>query len=330
MNEIGETEELIQALCRAILGRPVDPASLRAWSKIAETPGGLETVVGGLVSSPEYQARAAARSAGPRYATRLADELRPIFAEHPLIIVDVGAQALPGEQHVYAPLRLHRIAHRVVGFEPLAERREERLKQEPETELDLRPWLVGDGEVHEFHVNEPDATSSLLPFNRGVTDQFAELRQFRTLNVESVPTRTLDAELGALPAVDLLKLDIQGFELPALRHATEVLARTSVVHCEVSFAEIYAGQALFSEVEQLLRECGFEFIDFVHLCRYDCGETPTEGAGDRLGWADAVFFRAPERLACRRDFQAQALIASLLYNKSSLARALTETGERLG
>jgi hypothetical protein len=42
--------------------------------------------------------------------------------------------------------------------------------------------------------------------------------------------------------------------------AEAILERTNVVHCEVEFAKIYFGQALFSEVELHLRDRGFELI----------------------------------------------------------------------
>jgi len=47
-----------------------------------------------------------------------------------------------------------------------------------------------------------------------------------------VPMTTLDRLTGGLPAIDVLKLDIEGHELAALRGATETLSRARRVVCE--------------------------------------------------------------------------------------------------
>ena len=55
----------------------------------------------------------------------------------------------------------------------------------------------------------------------------------------------------------LLKLDVQGFELEALRGCEDLLDRFAYVYAECSFVELYAGQALADEVIAWLRERGF-------------------------------------------------------------------------
>jgi len=51
-----------------------------------------------------------------------------------------------------------------------------------------------------------------------------------------------------LPLPDLVKLDVQGFELEVLKGATSCLRHTRVVIAEVSFVQIYVGQCLFHDV----------------------------------------------------------------------------------
>ena len=136
---------------------------------------------------------------------------------------------------------------RVIGFEPLEHRRLERLSA-ASAQVELLPAFVGDGGRHVFHIDVPDATSSLLPFNETVTRRLRGLQNLHTANTENAATVTLDDVLAAEERVDFLRLVIQGFELNALEHAKQLLLRTQVVHCEVSFVEIYMGQALFLEV----------------------------------------------------------------------------------
>jgi FkbM family methyltransferase len=242
-----------------------------------------------------------------------------------LLIVDVGAQQLTSEEHVYARLLRSGIRYRIIGFEPLGHRLRERLTNENDPRLTLLPNFVGDGSERTFHINNCDATSSLRPLNQKLNRLFRDLDRLETVRVESVKTDRLDTLLSDVATIDFLKLDIQGFEFEALQGATAILERTEVVHCEVEFAQIYAGQALFSEVEQYLRERRFELIDIVHPARsaysvdYGCRST------DRLMWAEAVFFRAVERNAKRPcGYLAQALIAWYVYGKRGLAKHLFE------
>lgn len=71
----------------------------------------------------------------------------------------------------------------------------------------------------------------------------------------SVETVTLDAM--QLP-VDVLKLDVQGNELAALRGAAATLAGVKAVVCEVNFVARYQGCALFHEVDSFLASTGFK------------------------------------------------------------------------
>lgn len=313
--------QLVHDCYQALLGRAADAVALQHWqAALADGRADVAALAAALAGSDEYRQRQARRQARAALPARFAAHAAPAFAGAPLRIVDVGAQILADEQHVYAPLAAHGLACHVVGFEPLEDKLVERQQQDGAGGVQMYPHFIGDGQRHTFHINQPDATSSLLPFNRALTAQLVDLSHLRTARTDSVATSTLDAVLTDGVAVDFLKLDIQGFELPALRHASAVLARTHVVHCEVSFAEIYAGQGLFAEIEQLLRAHGFDFIDLASSCRYPYHGAAPE-ARDRLGWGDAIFYKRPE-LVDARGLLAQAAIALLLYDKPSLAAAL--------
>ena len=73
------------------------------------------------------------------------------------------------------------------------------------------------------------------------------------------------------PAVNvpaLLKLDVQGFELPALAGCETLLDRFAWVTVEGSFVELYAGQAFADAVIAWLRERGFA-LPGVYNMAYD-------------------------------------------------------------
>jgi len=65
----------------------------------------------------------------------------------------------------------------------------------------------------------------------------------------------LDDELESPPGI--IKLDLQGFELEALRGAEALLPGVRAVLCEVSFANLYEGQPLGDEVMDWMQARGF-------------------------------------------------------------------------
>ena len=71
---------------------------------------------------------------------------------------------------------------------------------------------------------------------------------------------TLLHELRWPGNIDLMKIDVQGAELLALRGAEQALARTRFVFAEVSFAPLYEGSCVFGEVYDFLCSRGFRLL----------------------------------------------------------------------
>jgi FkbM family methyltransferase len=314
-------QALVRGLYRGFLGREPDPAGLQYWSARLQGGASPAELLEAVTASPEYRQAQAAHHDLAALKSRVAGAAGALLTR-PLTVVDIGAQELEGEDHVYAPLTGYGLPYRIIGFEPQQDKIEASRRRNPDRRVELFPTFIGDGAAHAFHINNDDATSSLLPLNHALTGQLVDLSHLQTVRTEPVATSRLDEVLADAGPVDFLKLDIQGFELPVLRHAPAVLARTSVVHCEVSFAPIYAGQALFSEIETLLRGAGFYLLDFHSLCRYPSVDGCGQLSRDRLGWGDAVFLREPGQVAGARELLAQSLAALLVYDKPSAAAAL--------
>jgi FkbM family methyltransferase len=138
----------------------------------------------------------------------------------------------------------------------------------------------------QFHINSHDGTHSL--FAIGEQEYWAgpahEIRQV------TVQTKTLDSFIADhdLSQVDILKMDIQGGELAALKGAHNLLtqARIRLLALEVEFKPLYKNQPLFWDVCAFLHGFNYSFFKL-----YD----PIYHHKNRnvVCWGDAIFL-APE------------------------------------
>jgi FkbM family methyltransferase len=100
--------------------------------------------------------------------------------------------------------------------------------------------------------------------------------------VTEVEVTTIDEALSFLNHIDILKLDLQGFELEALRGASTSLSGVDVILTEVQFTELYDGSAVFCDIVDYLERQSFHLHDLFALSR---------GPSGRLECGDAIFMR---------------------------------------
>jgi Methyltransferase FkbM domain len=131
-------------------------------------------------------------------------------------------------------------------------------------------------------VNGYDATNSLLPrpsAGRRYYPKHAGPKE--TIEVEVI---TLDEFVAGtdMSAIDILKLDIQGGELMALRGAMRLLeaGNVSLIYTEVMFIPHYDGEPLFYEIWSFLEQFGYSLFDIYNTV------TATNG---QLRYGDALF-----------------------------------------
>ena len=122
------------------------------------------------------------------------------------------------------------------------------------------PIAVGEevGEVS-FHVNSHSHSSSVLPLADGHVGAFPDAREVCTIQVN---LSTLDDVFSTveLRRPVLLKLDVQGYEVQAVRGATETLRRVDYVVLEASFKPMYQGEMLFIDMVRMMESQGFIFL----------------------------------------------------------------------
>jgi hypothetical protein len=115
-----------------------------------------------------------------------------------------------------------------------------------------------------IHVSRHDDCSSLLPIS--------ELQDRLFPGTGEIATETIRAGRLAefltpddIRAPALLKLDVQGYELEALKGCAALLDRFDYVIAEGSFVELYKGQALAHEIIRYLDQHGFRLVNVYNL-----------------------------------------------------------------
>jgi FkbM family methyltransferase len=182
-------------------------------------------------------------------------------------VVDIGANRAQ-----FALVARRCFSHaRIISFEPL-----------PAAAAKFRAVFAGDDLVtlHEtaigptpgdatLHISGRDDSSSLLPITTTQVALFPGTAEIATATVRVGLLREFIPAADVRPPA-LLKLDVQGYELEALRGCEDLLDRFAHVYAECSFVELYAGQALADEVIAWLHERGFR-LRGVHNTEYDRG-----------------------------------------------------------
>jgi FkbM family methyltransferase len=207
--------------------------------------------VGALLTQAEW--RRGLRSAVAATVEHDALPLRHDFR----MVIDAGANR--GQFTLYALARFP--SADIIAFEPLPKARDHmaRLFKE-KVRVEVPPFALGEteGEV-DIHVSGRDDSSSLLPIGGRQISLFPGTEEVGTIRAS---LRTLDEVLAnrQIPHPALLKVDVQGFELPVLRGAEQTLRSLDQILVEASFIELYEGQALFPEVSHHLEERGFRLV----------------------------------------------------------------------
>ena len=118
-----------------------------------------------------------------------------------------------------------------------------------------------------IHISKKDDSSSLLSIGELQTKLFPGTEEVKTLPIKISPLKDLiEKENIIKPA--LLKLDVQGFEYDALLGCESLLDMFDHIYCECSYVELYVGQKLANDVEDLLKGFGF-YLDNSYNISYD-------------------------------------------------------------
>ena len=177
-------------------------------------------------------------------------------------VLDVGASR--GQFALFARSRFP--GAKRICFEPVPQARATAHKVLRGLEVELHGVALGSSAGQtKLHVSAQDDSSSLLPIGSRQVSAFPGTQESHEI---TVTVDVLEAYLDErIVRPCLLKIDVQGNELDALRGAATGLLYVDEILVEVSFTELYTGQALAGEVIHHLVEHDFRLVDVYGLVR---------------------------------------------------------------
>lgn len=207
----------------------------------------------------------------------IGEDIRLLIAKQDPVCIDVGAN----EGQTISFLRKYFDRPRIYAFEPSADMFSI-LKSKQYGELvEIFNLALGDREERRELVKfSLPVMNSLLRMDPSIQNPFRDMEAIAT---EPVDVTTLDLFFRKhnISAVDLLKVDTQGFDLRVLRGAQASLASGIVrnVYVELNFVPMYGGQSSAREIDDFLAGHGFKLVDYYEKAR----------VGPAVAWCNALF-----------------------------------------
>lgn len=221
------------------------------------------------------------------------------FADFPLAIADVGVRlGFDRAWDIFADQCIQ------VGFEPDTEecdrleaeyaiRKSQNLPREQYESIAL--WEnIG---TQTLYIPRHISATSCFPPNQEFYRRLPEQLPMEIVKTIEIKTTTLDDYSHQKNInFDVIKIDVQGGELPILKGGIHLLQNSIIaVVAEVEFVELYQGQPLFAEIDQFMRAQGFALFD-LDIRRWRRKRLSAVFDGIRVGqtiYADALYLKDP-------------------------------------
>jgi FkbM family methyltransferase len=219
------------------------------------------------------------------------------FANAPMIICDAGARG--GIEQYWNAYDQQLVC---LGFEPDVSECERLNQTTPKPKIQFYAAALGQRQERRlFSQCHYPGGSSFYPANHQFLQRFPpehakELKVVKTIEIETTDLDSFAQSMN-FPAIDFMKLDVEGSELDVLKGATTVLQESVLgLSLEVLFHDSLRSQPTFSQIDLFLSSLGFKLFD-VDLYRYarNTLALPTGAFGNtQIGqvlWGQALYLR---------------------------------------
>ena len=126
----------------------------------------------------------------------------------------------------------------------------------------------------------------LLPINENSSDSLGYAKKADNVEV-LVDCTSLDEAVTSLglESIDILKIDVQGFEVGVLEGGIEALNKVKVIMIEVSLYDFYGdSKNSWFDVNRILGDVGFELFDIAKISK--------NPQNFRMDWVELVFVKS--------------------------------------
>ena len=132
-----------------------------------------------------------------------------------------------------------------------------------------------------FFINKYLGTSSLLKINK----KYKELNGNKVVNNLNIKIMTLDqyVNLNKIKKIDILKIDVQGYEINVLKGAKKSLKKGMIkfIELEIIFNDYYERNVKLHEIDSIMCKNNFNLFD-INEIRYD--------NDNKIKWLDMLYF----------------------------------------
>jgi FkbM family methyltransferase len=123
------------------------------------------------------------------------------------------------------------------------------------------------GELN-INLSQRITSSSFFEIEKNISNEFFS-ENVKSVGSAKVIVSTLDSEIPLDKNVNILKMDVQGFELEVLKGGIKTLDRTAIVLVEMQNHDLYKGAPKYYDIDKFLVSAGFELYDIIPSIRQD-------------------------------------------------------------
>lgn len=155
-----------------------------------------------------------------------------------------------------------------------------------------------------YNISEVSPTNSLLKRPSSGFKYYPFKAEFsRSETVETISIDTF-CELKNIKHIHLLKLDLQGGEINAIKGAKKILEKNSIdiVYAECCFVQKYENQPLLNNIWNLLEGFDYKLFSIENITVGACGNSTSQMLSRRFNQANAIFISAKLNYELELDY----------------------------
>lgn len=212
-----------------------------------------------------------------KYRPNLNDSLKHLINKENAIIFDIGAnkgQSIKRFKKIF-------INPSIYSFEPIKECFDELILNFGNDVKIFNLALGENNETKTLRINQDSGTSSFYKINQG----YNNLHGNKEIRKQQVKVDTLDrfVKKNNIQFIDLIKIDVQGFEEKILLGAKNILHNVKCIEVEIILTNYYNNISSFNIIESILKKYDFILYNI---------SSPVYDNNKNIQWLNAIYYKS--------------------------------------